>query len=182
MRFELTTSGQNLSARALPLSYTRLHPSLAHRGMHASNQGKRAPGRNSRASPADNALHDEFCLPTSQKRRQVWMWLTSWYRRQDSNLHLPRSKRGARLPLSYGGKKLVGPAGIEPAWYGLKVRCLATRPRTLMIRQVWRSCRPPAYCIGCSPRCAAPSNVRNNHAGTRRNRPLRIQHFLHALA
>ena len=61
MRFELTTS--SIAARALPLSYTRVDPSLPHRGIRPFNNGKNAPGRNSRASPADNVLHDEFCLP-----------------------------------------------------------------------------------------------------------------------
>lgn len=89
----------------------------------------------------------------SCRTRQDWMWQIegrmSWHRRQDSNPQLRkgrrrlsfahlrvRSKRGT-LPLSYGGVNLVGPAGIEPAWCGVKVRCLAARPRTHIVG--WRA-------------------------------------------
>lgn len=64
MRVGLTTSG--LKARALPLSYTRLHPPFPHRGIRRVKDPS-APGRNSRASPADNAFCDEFCLQSSKQ-------------------------------------------------------------------------------------------------------------------
>ena len=88
MRVGLTTSG--LKARALPLSYTRLYSPFPHRGIRRVKDPS-APGRNSRASPADNAFCDEFCLHSLNK----WDVMGNWHAMTDSNRRPPRSKRGA---------------------------------------------------------------------------------------
>ena len=88
MRVELTTSG--LEARALPLSYTRLHPPFPHCGIRQVRDPS-APGRNSRASPVDNAFCDEFFLHSLNK----WDVMGNWHAMTDSNRRPPRSKRGA---------------------------------------------------------------------------------------
>ena len=111
VRVELTTS--SFGARALPLSYARLYPSLPHRGIRPSNllinKGKSAPGRNSRASPADNAFTTNSFLPYSARLDVAnRSWKVSWHRRQDSNPQLPRSKRGT-LPIELRRRKAGRP-------------------------------------------------------------------------
>lgn len=56
------------------------------------------------------------CLP----RSSVWRW----HPRQDSNLRLPRSKRGTLLQLSYGGRGME-PEGVEPSQRGVQGRPVA---------------------------------------------------------
>ena len=87
---ESRTHDLGLNARALPLSYTRLHPPFPHRGIRQVRDPS-APGRNSRASPADNAICDEFCLRSLNKLDVM----QNWHAMTDSNRRPPRSKRGA---------------------------------------------------------------------------------------
>ena len=65
VRVELTTSGH--TARAQPLSFTRVHPSFPHRGMRLSNFQEKRTREDSRASPADNAFATNSFLPISTK-------------------------------------------------------------------------------------------------------------------
>ena len=76
-----------------PRSTAELHPPIfafpAPR--HTPSQRPSAPGRNSRASPADNAFCDEFCLHSLNKLDVMG----NWHAMTDSNRRPPRSKRGA---------------------------------------------------------------------------------------